>query len=125
MLSSASRTTVGVCVHCGQHVRLVVEGEDEEFVLVIELLEQETIDRGARVGDAAAEHAVADVEQDAEADGHALAGELRERLLLAVLVDLEVVASEVADEMAVGVAHRHRDAGDVDARCGTSSVDLS
>ena len=54
-----------------------------------EQLEQEPLDRRARVDDALAEHAVADVEQHAEPDRHALVGELRDGLRLAVLVDLE------------------------------------
>ena len=94
----------------------MVEGEDEELVLVIELLEQKPVDGRARVRDAAAEHAVADVEQHAEAHGHALAGELRQVLFFPILEDVEIGAREIGDEMSVGIAHRHRDAGDVDAR---------
>ena len=67
-------------VHAGQRPRPVVERHQEELVGRIEQLEQEPLDRGARVLDPPAEHAVADVEQHAEADRHALAGELRDRL---------------------------------------------
>jgi hypothetical protein len=73
------------------------------------------IDRQPRVGDTPAEHAVADVEEDAEADRHALARELRHLLPFAIVEHLEGVLRQVRDEMAVGVSHRHRDAGDVDA----------
>ena len=57
----------------------------------VEQLEQEPLDRRARVADALAEHAVADVEQQPQAERHALVRELRDRLLVAVLEDLERV----------------------------------
>ena len=70
----------------------MVEGHQEELVGRIEQLEQELVDRRARIVHPLAEHAVADVEQHAEADRHALARELRDGLPHAVLVDLERVA---------------------------------
>jgi len=46
----------------GQRVRPVVERHQEELVGRVEQLEQEFVDRGARVVHPPAEHAVADVE---------------------------------------------------------------
>ena len=70
----------------------MVERHQEELVGRVEQIEQEPLDRRARVLDALAEHAVADVEQHAEADRHALVRELRDRLRVAVLEDLERLA---------------------------------
>ena len=75
---------------------LVVERQHEELVGRVEQVEEEPVDRRARVLDALAEHAVADVEQQAEADRHALVRELRDRLLLAVLEDFERLARQAA-----------------------------
>ena len=73
------------------------------------------VDRGARIVHPLAEHAVADVEQHAEADRHALAGELGDGLADAVLVDLERVAVEAGHRMTVAIGDRRGDAGDFDA----------
>ena len=93
----------------------MVEGQHEELVAGIEQLEQEAVDRRPRVLDAPAEHAVADVEQDAEADRHAVARELRDRLRLAVLEHLERVAVQACDQPPVRVAHGRGDARQLDA----------
>jgi len=54
--------------------------------------------------DAAAEHAVADIEQHAEADRHPLARELRDLLAVAILEHLERFARQVRDQMALAVS---------------------
>ena len=79
-------------------------------------VEQEALDRRLGVLDAPAEHAVADVEQQAEAERHALVGELRDRQALAVLVDLERLFRQPRDQLPVGVADRGGDHGQLDAR---------
>jgi hypothetical protein len=68
------------------------------------LLRRHVIDRGARVLDALAEHAVAGVEQHAEADRNPLARELRDRLRLAVLVHGEGLSPQTGDEPAKAAA---------------------
>jgi hypothetical protein len=100
----------------GEHARSMVEGDEKEFVGGIEQLEQETIDRRARVLDALAEHAVADVEQHAQADRHALVRELRHGLFDAVLVHLERLAFQVEERMPLVIRDRRRDAGDLHTR---------
>ena len=82
----------------------------------IQQLEQEAIERRAGIADARAEHAVAGVEQHAETDRHAFAGELRDGLRLAVLEYLEGFALEPAHQMTLGVEHGRVDTGQIDAR---------
>ena len=93
----------------------MVEGEDEELVGRVEQLEQKPVDGGARILNPLAEHAVADVDEDAEAHRHALVGELRDLLQRAVLVHLEDLAAEAGDEPPLFVGHRRGDARDLDA----------
>jgi hypothetical protein len=93
----------------------MIECQDEELVRLVEQLEQEPIDRGACILDALAEHAVADVERDAEAHRHPLVGELGDRLADAVLEDGERFASQAGDEVSVLVGDGRRDADDFDA----------
>src|SRR5439155_10920454 len=100
----------------GDDVRLVIEGHDEELVARIEQLEEESIDRGARVLNALPVHAVARVEQDAKTDWNAFVGELSDRLALAVLEDVECVARQPGEEAPVGLAHRRRHTDDPDPR---------
>ena len=60
-------------------------------------------------------HAAAGVEQDAEADRHALVAEVRDFLPLAVLEDGEVVLAQAGHEAAVVVGDRGRDVDQLDA----------
>jgi hypothetical protein len=106
----------------GQRVRPMVERHQEELVGGIEQLEQELVDRRARIVHPLAEHAVADVEQHAEPDRHALVGELRHRLQDAVLVDLKRLAPESGDRVSFLVDDRRRDAGDLDAGLKQAAV---
>ena len=69
----------------------MIEGGHERLVLGLEQVPDEAVERAARIDDRAAAHAVGGVEQHAEADRHPLVGELRHRLRLAVLEDLEIV----------------------------------
>ncbi len=94
----------------------MVEGHHEERVVRGEQVDEEALDGRASVHEALAEHAVADVEQEADADRHTLAGELRNRLRRAVLEDLEAVARQVGHQPAVGVAHGGRDRRHLHAR---------
>src|SRR5207247_1030410 len=96
-----------------RHEKLVVFGEPDG---------EELVDGGARVNDAPAEHAVAGIEEDAEADRDALARELRQLLPLAVLVDLEGVAREPRDQMALAVGDCGGDADELDARAKWAGV---
>jgi hypothetical protein len=93
----------------------MVERRHERLVAGLEQLRQEAIQRAARIDHRLAAHAVAGVEQHAEADGHPLVGELRDVLLVAVLENLEVVLRQPRDEAAIRIGDRHRDLDDVDA----------
>ena len=66
----------------------------------VEQVDEEPLDRRPGVLDAAAEHAVADVEQQAETERHPLVRELRDRQALAVLVYLERLFRQPGDELA-------------------------
>jgi hypothetical protein len=85
--ASASWTPPGLGLPAEEQPRFVVEGHHEEGILRVEQVDQEPLDRRLGVLDAPAEHAVADVEQQAEAERHPLVRELRDRQALAVLVD--------------------------------------
>ena len=113
--ASARCTSCWARVQPVSGLRPVVERHHEELVGGIEQVEQEPVDGRARVLDPLAEHAVADVEQHAEADRHALVGELRDRLLHAVLEDLERLARQAGDQMPFGVGDGGGDAGELDA----------
>ena len=80
-----------------------------------EQLEEKALDRGARGLDATAEHAVAGVEGQADADGHALGGELGHFARQAVLVNFEGLARQIRRQLALGVVDRRRDRDDLDA----------
>ena len=81
----------------------MVERADERLVARIEQVGHEAVERTAGVHNRLAAHAVADVEQHADAHGRALVGKLRDRLLVAVLEDLEVVPGEAGDQAVVAV----------------------
>ena len=89
----------------------MVEGHHEELVAGIEKVLEKRLDRLARVVDAAAVHAVADVQQNRQADGNALVGELGNLLPDAVLVNLEGLARQPGHQAAVLIADRGGDAG--------------
>ena len=89
---------------------------DEGFVFAKQQLADEPIERVPRVDDRLPAHAVAGVEQHAEADRDALVGELRDVLRVAVFEDLEVVFREPGDQPAVRVGDGDGDLDDVDAR---------
>ena len=93
----------------------MVERHQEELVCGIEQVEQKPVDGRARILDAAAEHAVADVEEHAQTDGDALARELGDGLRIAVLEHLEGLARQVDDQMTFAVGDGGGDAGDLDA----------
>jgi hypothetical protein len=69
----------------------------------------EPVHGGPRVHDGLAAHAVARVEQHPETHRQALVGELRDRLGVAVLEDLEIVLHEPFDQPALRVRDGHRD----------------
>ena len=91
-----------------RHRRRVVEQDQRVLVLFGEQLEEEAIEGMTGVLEALADHAVADVQQDGQADGDARRGKLRHGLLDAVLVDFELVGRQVRHELAVGIRHRGR-----------------
>src|SRR5262245_22923830 len=62
------------------------------------------------------EHAIARVEEDGKADGHALVGKLRDGLCLSVFENLERVAPQVGHQVSLVVAYRRRNARDLYAR---------
>src|SRR6185369_56813 len=92
----------------------MVEGENREFVAALHQTSNELLDRLSRVLYALPEHAVAHVEQDAEAYRHALVGELRDLLQFAVFEDVEGLARESGHERAIPVQYR---------RCNRSQID--
>ncbi len=93
----------------------MVERGDEELVRGVQKGEEEALDGGARVHDPLTEHAVAHIEQDAQAYGHALVGEDRDLLLGAVFPDPERLLRESRDQMPFRVEDRRRDHDDVDS----------
>ena len=95
--------------------RLVVEPIEEELVVRTEQVEQEAVEGGPCGGHAFAFHAAARVEHDAEADRHALATEVRERLRHPVLVDEEVVLVQAGHETPPPVGDRGADVDQIDA----------
>jgi hypothetical protein len=82
----------------------VIETEQLGFVFRRQQPVEEVGERAARVHHALAAHAVADVEREREADGHALPGELRNGLRHAVFFDDEVRLRERGDQPAFRVA---------------------
>jgi len=86
----------------------VVEQDQRVLVVFGEQLEEEAVEGVAGVLEAFADHAVADVQQDGQADRDARRGKLRHGLLDAVLVDLELVGRQVRHQLAVGIRHRGR-----------------
>ena len=88
----------------------MIEADQRRFVLDREQLVEEMGERHARIDDALAAHAVADVERQREADRNALFRELGDRLRHAVFFDGEVVLAERGDQAAFAVAHRDRGA---------------
>jgi hypothetical protein len=93
----------------------VIEKHERELVVARHQLEVEAVECAPRVLQPLAHHAVADIEQNGEADRHALAGELRDGLREAVFEDLEVVLREIRHEPAAGVGDRGGDRDDLDA----------
>ena len=93
----------------------MVERHHEQRVVRRECLEEEPLDRHARVADPLAVHAVADIEQQAEPDRDAIMRELGDGLWHAVFEDRERVSGEIGHEASPLVAHRHRDRGNLDA----------
>ncbi len=92
----------------------MIERHHEELVGGVQQIEQEPFDGCPRVDDPLAEHAVARVEQHAEADGDPFVGELRDGLAFAVLVHLERLAWKAGDGTTLAIDHRRRDGDDVD-----------
>ena len=93
----------------------MVERHQKKLVGRVEQIEQKPVDRCAGIIEAAAEHAVADVEQHAETHRHTLSRELRDLLPVAVLEDLERVPRQVGHQMALAVGDRRRNAGELNA----------
>ncbi len=96
--------------------RPVIERGDERLVLTEQQLTDESIYGAARVNDRLATHAVAGIEEHAEADRDARVSELRDVLRVAVLEDLEVFSGQPRDQTALRVGDRYGDLDDVDAR---------
>ncbi len=101
---------------------LIVESIEEHFVVSIEQLEEETIERLPRRHPLLALHAAARVDDETQADRHALAVEVRDLLFLAVLEEAEVFLAQARDEPAVGVGDCCRDVDELDA--GLEAEDL-
>jgi hypothetical protein len=95
--------------------RLVIEQHERELVIVGHQLEEEAVERAPRILQPLADHAVADVEKRGKTDRHALAGELRNRLELAVFENFELVFREIRYESAVGIGNSGSDRDDLDA----------
>ena len=85
-----SRSVVQVFDELG----LIVEAIQEHFVVSIEQLEEEAIERLPRRHPFLALHAAARVDDEPEADRHALAVEVRDLLFLAVLEETEVFLAQ-------------------------------
>ena len=94
----------------------MIERRHHCLVLNEEEIADEPVQRAPRIDDRLTAHAVAGIEQDAEAHRHALIGELRDVLPVAILEHLEVVLGQAGNEPAVRVGHGDRDLHDVDPR---------
>ena len=92
----------------------MIEGCNEALIAGIEQIRHEAIERAPRVDDRLTPHAVADVEEDADADRRPLVGKLRHWLRITVLEDFEVVLREAHDEAAgvIGDGDGNLDGGD-------------
>ena len=86
-----------------EDARQVIERADERLVSAVEQVGHEPVERAARVDDRLPAHAVADVEQHADAYRRPLVRELRHRLRVTVLEDLEVVLRQAGDQAIAGV----------------------
>ena len=76
----------------------MVEGRDEALVAGIEQIRHEAVERAPRVDDRLTAHAVADVEEDSDADWRPFVGKLRNRLRIAVFEHVEVVFLQTGDQ---------------------------
>ena len=97
-----------------QQHRIVAEAIEEDFVLTIQQIVQEPIERALRRLDLFARHAAARVERHAETDRHPLRAEVRHRHWLIVFVDDEVVGRQSGDETSGGIAHGRRHVDQLD-----------
>ena len=77
------------------------ELDEKELVLLIQQVENHSIDGRTRRRHLVRRHAAAGVEHDAKADWHAIVAEVRDVLQLAVLVDGEVLAAEARHKAAI------------------------
>ena len=84
-------------------LRLIVESIQEHFVVSIEQLEEEAIERLPGRHPFLAFHAAARVDHEPEADRHALAVEMGDLLFLTVLEQAEVFLAQAGDEPSVRV----------------------
>ena len=84
----------------------MIEDQEKRFVGGREQVEDEAVERRARVRDALPVHAVADVHQDAEADRQPIPRHESHRLFSAVFMNDEIVAFEIGDQSAVAVRDR-------------------
>ena len=100
----------------GQDVRLMIEGKDEILVGVVQQVEEEILHGGVGIFQALAEHAIAGVEENGEADRNALVRKLRDGLCLPVFVYLERVTPQVGHQPSLVVAYRRRNTRDLYAR---------
>src|SRR4029450_8374655 len=100
----------------GQDVRLMIEGKDEILVGVVQQVEEEILHGGVGIFQALAEHAIAGVEENGEADRNALVRKLRNGLCLPVFVYLERVTPQVGHQPSLVVAYRRRNTRDLYAR---------
>ena len=94
----------------------MIEGKDEILVGVVQQIEEEILHGGVGVFQTLAEHAIAGVEENGQADRNALVRKLRDGLCLPVFVHLERFAPQVGHQASLVVAYRRRNTRDLDAR---------
>src|SRR4029453_8744319 len=97
-------------------LRAVIEPVKEDLVVLTEQVEEEPLQRLLGGSHLLAFHAPAGVEDDSQADGYALGGEVGDRALPAVLIDPEVLLTETGHEPTAAVAHGRGDVDQLDAR---------
>ena len=107
--SSVRRILDQIALVAGEVVRIdldaVGEAADAGLVAGQELLDELLRRRSHKAK--VADHAAAAIEHDDDRDRLDVVLEHREVLQLAVVVDLEIVAGEIRDQLAFGVGHRH------------------
>ena len=100
---------------------IVAESVDEQFILLVEQVVDEAIERGFRFAYLFARHAAAGVERDAEADRHTVGAEMRHLDAVIVLIDQEVFLAQPWHEPSALIRHARGHVDQLDAAAETEA----